>query len=316
MLPAAALHGLPGWLDAIVSKWHARLVAEWWSIGSTPVPIDRVLAGDGLGEVTWYHPKAAHRYLADPFPWPGTDRILCEEMPLTNGVGRIVSVVERNGVLAAPVVLMDDGAHHSYPCTFRDGETVYCVPESTQRGATRIHRLDDDGRLVPICDVAPNSRLADPTLFRWNGHYWLGCTDLDLGTHDNFCLLHALEMTGPWTPHAHWPVKIDVRGARPAGMMFNVGGRLFRPSQNCAATYGAAVAIHEVIELSETVFREVPVTELRPDKSGPFPHGLHTLVHDNERCWIDGKRFVLDLGLLRQKVLGRAERMFSGMRAD
>jgi hypothetical protein len=227
-------------------------------------------------------------------------------MPLTDGVGRIVAVAEAGGMLTPPVVLLDDGYHHSYPCTLRDGETVYCVPESTQRGATRIYRMDDDGRLTPICDVAPHARLADPTLFRWNGLYWLGCTDLDLGGHDNLCLLYANAVTGPWTAHARWPVKIDIRGARPAGMVFNVDGRLFRPGQNCAATYGAGVTIHEILTLTETDFHEAPTTELRPDKLGPFPHGLHTLVHDGERFWIDGKRYVFDLGLFWKKLAGRA----------
>ena len=94
-------------------------------------------------------------------------------------------------------------------------------------------------------------------------------------------------------------------------MVFNAEGRLFRPGQDCAATYGAAVVVHEILTLTGTDFREVPVAELRPDKSGPFPHGLHTLVHDGERFWVDGKRFVLDLSVFRKKILGRASRMFS-----
>ncbi|HEY4040362.1 MAG TPA: hypothetical protein VGM32_00790 [Rhodopila sp.] len=313
-MPAAPAGGMPGWVDASLAKWRDRLMVEWWSIGSAAAPIDRVLSGGGLGDITWYRTKAGSRYLADPFPWPGTGQVLCEEMPLTGGIGRIVSVTESNGTLGPPSVLLDDGWHHSYPCTFRDGETVYCVPESTQRGATRIHRLDDDGRLVAICDVAPHTRLADPTLFRWNGRYWLGCTDLDLGGHDNFCLLHAAAITGPWTPHARWPVRIDIRGARAAGMVFNVDGRLFRPGQDCAATYGAAVVVHEILTLTESAFCERPVVELRPDKSGPFPDGLHTLVHDGERFWVDGKRFVLDLSVFGKKLSRRASGMFAGAR--
>ena len=315
-LPAAAPAGLPGWLNAVRRKWRDRLMVEWWSVGSTKVPLDHVLFGSGLGNITWYRAKAGHRYLADPFPWPGTNRILCEEMPLTDGVGRIVSVTETDGNLSPPTVLLDDGHHHSYPCTYQDGDVVYCVPESTQRGATRIHRLDGDGRLTPICEVAPHSRLADPTLFRRNGRYWLACTDLDVGEHDNLCLLHASELTGPWTPHARWPVKIDIRGARPAGMLFHAGGRLFRPGQDCAATYGGAVAIHEILTLNETDFRESLVTVLRPERAGPFPDGLHTLVHDGERFWLDGKRFVVDLSVFRLKLLGKVCRTFAGMKVN
>ncbi len=309
--PAVAPSGLPGWFGAFLAKWQNRLMVEWWSIGSSTAPMSQVLSTGDMGHVEWYRVETGSRYLADPFPWPGTDRILCEEMPLTDGVGRIISVAAANGTLTSTTVMLDDGWHHSYPCTFRDGQGIYCVPESTERGATQIHRLDDDGQLVPICHVAPNARLADPTLFRWNGRYWLGCTDLDLGGHDNLCLLHASNLSGPWTPHARWPVRIDIRGARPAGMMFNSEGRLFRPGQDCASTYGAAVVIHEILTLTETDFREVPVAEVRPNRSGPFPHGLHTLVHDGERFWVDGKRFVLDLSVFRKKMLSRASRIFS-----
>ena len=311
--PAAAARGLPGWLDATRAKWRDRLMAEWWSIGTTAASLDSVLSNEGLGDITWYRTAAGHRYLADPFPWFGTDRILCEEMPLSGGVGRIVAVTAADGILSPPAVLLDDGNHHSYPCTLRDGDAVYCIPEATQRGATRIHRLHANGQLIPICDPAPYARLADPTLFQWNERYWLACTDLDLGEHDNLCLLHAPAVSGPWTRHARWPVKIDVRGARPAGMLFNIAGRLFRPGQDCALTYGAAVAIHEIVALSETDFRESLVTVLRPDPSGPFPHGLHTLVHDGDRFWLDGKRFVFDLGLFRMKLLDKAARVFSKM---
>ena len=311
MVPAAPAHGLPGWLDAFRSRWHSRIMAEWWSLGTASTSLDRVLAGFGLGDITWYNPKAGSRYLADPFPWPGTDHILCEDMPLTGGVGRIVAVVEHNGSLVQDAVVLDDAFHHSYPCTFREGDTVYCVPESTQRGATRINRLDDDGHLIPVCAPAPHARLADPTLFHRDGRYWLACTDLDLGGHDNLCLLHAPSVEGPWAPHARWPVKTDVRGARPAGMPFVAGNRLFRVGQDCAATYGAGLAIHEILSLSETDFKETLITVLKPDKNGPFPHGLHTLVHDGKRFWVDGKRFVLDFESFRQKLLGKASRMVS-----
>ena len=112
-------------------------------------------------------------------------------------------------------------------------------------------------------------------------------------------------------PHARWPVRIDVRGARAAGMVFNANGRLFRPGQDCAATYGAAVVIHEILALTETDFCETPVAELRPDRSGAFPDGLHTLVHDGKRFWVDGKRYVLDLSVFRKKLLGRVSKAFS-----
>jgi hypothetical protein len=309
--PAALPSGAPGWVNRLRTNWQARLMTEWWSLGTSPVPLHQVLGGGPLSGVHWYSEAAGSRYFADPFPWPGTGRILCEDMPIAHGPGRIVSVSEAGGELSPAAVVLDDGLHHSYPCTLADNGQVYCVPETTERGATRIYRLQDDGSLLPVCSVAPHSRLADPTLFRWNGRLWLACTDLDLGEHDNLCFMHADAISGPWMPHARWPVKIDVRGARPAGSPLKHGGRLFRPAQDCAATYGAAVALHEVVALTETDFAEKLVNVLRPDKAGPFPNGLHTLVHDGERFWIDGKRFVFNFSLFRRKLADRAARLAS-----
>jgi hypothetical protein len=266
-----------------------------------------VLSGKTLRDIHWYSPEVGERYFADPFPWPGTGMILCEDMPRAGGTGRIVSVAPVSDRLSAPLVpVLDDGRHHSYPCTLPVGDAIYCVPEAPQRGGTQIYRLLSDGCLTPVAAVAPQAKLADPTLFRYQDKWWIACTDLDIGLHDNLCLLHAPAPEGPWRAHRKWPVKIDIRGSRPAGTVFLHNGRLVRPAQDCAGSYGAGIALHEVTSLTETDFAETLIGVLRPDPDGPFPDGLHTLTHDGERFWVDGKRMVRDLGQagrkLRQKL--------------
>ncbi len=302
-------HGRPGWVNQLAFRWHDRVMTEWWSLGVSNADLRDVLSGDGLDKIHWFNPDAGQCYLADPFPWPGSDKILCEEMPLDGGPGRIIAVSEDDGRLTRRQTILDDGDHHSYPSTLRQNGRVYCVPESTERGATRIHELHPNGSMSPVCTVAPHARIADPTLFRYASRIWIACTDLELGHHDNLCLLHAADISGPWIPHAKWPVRIDIRGARPAGSVFECDGRLIRPGQDCAASYGAAVALHEIDTLTEADFSETFLTVLRPDPSGPFPHGLHTLVHDGKRIWVDGKRFVFAPYLVRQKVLARLPRV-------
>ncbi|MFO1026333.1 MAG: hypothetical protein U1E70_21170 [Acetobacteraceae bacterium] len=296
---------LPGWLLQQARRWQERVTDEWWSLGVSATPLPEIMAGRPLGAVHWFHPHPSAAYLADPFPWHGFDRILCEEMPRDGRPGRIVSVRRNGDALEVEQAVLDDGAHHSYPSTFAENGIVYCLPESVERGATRLYRLQDDGGLSVVCDVAPDRRLADPTLFRWQDRLWIACTDLDLGSADNLCLLHAAEPSGPWIPHAKWPVRIDVRGARPGGMVFHYDGHLLRPGQDCARTYGAAVALHAVTELTPTDFAEILVARLEPDDTGPFPSGLHTLVHDGVRFWVDGKRFVFDPMIVVRRILRR-----------
>lgn len=61
--------------------------------------------------------------------------------------------------------------------------------------------------------------------------------------------------------------------------------------------------IHRINELTPYSFQETLDSVVRPDPGGPFPHGLHTIVDDGERVWIDGKRFVFDPVGLAHKTL-------------
>jgi hypothetical protein len=300
-LPTMPFAGAPGWLDHQRSRWRQRLMTEWWSLGHTTTSLADIAATGRLGPVTWLDRRKGSAYLADPFPWPETGAMLAEEMPLTGGHGRIVAVWPDGR--RQPI--LEDARHHSYPCTYAEQGTTWMLPEATDRGATLLYRLEADGGLRPVCAIAPNRRLADATLFRHAGRYWVACADLDIGAHDSLCLLHADRLEGPWLPHRLNPVRIDIRGARPAGAPFRSGGALFRPAQNCAATYGAGITIHRIDVLTPDDYRETAVAALYPDPRGPFPDGLHTLAHDGNRTWIDGKRFVLDWASLRAKVTGR-----------
>jgi hypothetical protein len=294
----------PAAIDYMIARWHMRLFSELWSVGLTTTPIINILSAGATGAVQWQPADHRNSYLADPFPLAGTDQLLCEEMPLHGGVGRVVALSpDASGVWRTSSIVLDTNQHHSYPCTVKDGERTLFLPEATNRGGTTLYELARDETPKPICAVALGRRLADPTLFKHDNRYWIACTDVDIGTHDNLCFLYADQPEGPWQPHRCTPVKIDICGARPAGSVFRIGAALFRPGQDCARTYGAAVLIHRIETLTPDTFRESVVARLDPDPDGPFPHGLHTLSVDSERVWVDGKRFVFDAAGLRRKAM-------------
>ena len=288
--------GASGWLDYLMATWQRRLLAEWWSVGMVSRPLPAIVKDGKLGDIHWLRPGTGTAYHADPFPLPGTDQLLVEEMPMRGGVGTIVALApQEDGSFERARVVLDTGRHHSYPCTYQDDTGTYVLPESTVRGTTVLYKVDTDGALMPVCVIAPDRALADPTLFRHGERFWIACTDLDIGEHDNLCLLYADSLGGPWLPHRCTPVKIDIAGARPAGPLFKVGDALFRPGQDCSRTYGGGITIHRIDALDADTFRETKVTSVQPDPNGPFPDGIHTLAVDGDRIWVDGKRFVLDV---------------------
>ena len=297
-------------IDYIIARWHKCLFAERWGVGMTTTPVTKMVPAGVTGAVQWLSADRGESYLADPFPWPGTNQLLCEEMLLREGRGRVVALSpDTDGIWRRSSIVLHTDEHHSYPCTIRDGQETLFLPEAKSRGGTILYRLVRDETPTPICAVALGRRLADPTLFKHDGRYWIACTDLDLGMHDNLCLLYAEQPSGPWRPHRCTPVKIDICGARPAGSVFRIGPDLFRPGQDCACTYGAAVVIHRIDHLTPDTYRESTVARLDPDPEGPFPDGLHTLAVDNERVWLDGKRYVFDLAELRRKAARKIGRL-------
>jgi hypothetical protein len=300
---------MPGWIDRAIAKGHGWLFCEWWSVGASTTPLSEIVRTGATGPVKWLFRDRGPAYLADPFPWPGTDRLLCEEMPVDGGKGRIVALrPDGQGSWRQSDVILEQQVHHSYPCAVKFGEATYLLPEAPLRGATTLYRLVPDQPPIPLCEVAPGRCLADPTLFKHDDHYWIAYTDLDIGSHDNLCFLYASEPTGPWLPHRCTPAKFDIGGARPAGPLFQVGNDLFRPGQDCARTYGAGVVVHRIDALSPEHFEETVVARLRPDPRGPFPHGLHTLAAGEGQVWIDGKRFECDPVGLGRKLVRRGRR--------
>ena len=102
-------------------------------------------------------------------------------------------------------------------------------------------------------------------------------------------------MRGPWTPHAQNPVVVDVRCARAAGPPFAVDGALYRPGQDCSATYGGAVVIARIDELDPLRYAETIVSRVEAPRTGPYRDGLHTVSVSGDTIVLDGKRRYRDL---------------------
>ena len=314
--PPGACRRPPGVADWLrFGLRHGRnLVAEtlWtlfcydeWNVGvvpGAPARLDELVDRRGA---RWLPPQGRLRYLADPFVVrePAGVFLLAERFDYREPArGHIVRVALRNDLpdvepaLAAP--------HHlSYPYVFSDGRSTYCLPEAAASGRCDLYRLEPGGAFVFHATLSIDRALVDPTVFRHEDHWWLLGTDR--ADHPNLKLFayFAERLEGPWQPHALNPLTCDITGSRPAGPPFRLGGRLYRPAQDCSRTYGGAVVVNELEVLTPTAFRERRVLRIEPDREGPYPHGTHHLVVDPEMIVFDAKRRRVDpLFLMRQNV--------------
>ncbi len=270
---------------------------ERWAIGVLSAPIAGLTRSQVVHADSWVLSPSRGAYLADPFPLPGQpDVFLCERYDYRTHVGELRAVRLAAGKVAneQPVDLKVGNAHLSYPCMYREHGRTFLLPEMAAFRELILFELVSETEARAVAVIDRGTRIADPTLFAHDGFYWIAYTDLAFGTDDNLCLLYSKRLEGPWVPHLLNPVKIDVRCSRPGGTPFLLGAKLYRPAQDCSTTYGAAVALNLVRVCTPSYYEEEPVAVLRPDRHGPFPHGLHTLSLDGSRILFDGKKLFFD----------------------
>jgi hypothetical protein len=228
----------------------------------------------------------------------GEPIIVCEEFDHRRQKGTLAAFrISAQGafplgrVLAAP--------HHlSYPYTFEWEGEVYCVPECAESGEVTLYRYRPHPpgweRSAVLLRHVPAS---DPTVFPWQGRWWLAFSHKGHAPNGNLCLYHAPRPFGPWIAHEQNPVKVDIRSSRPAGTPFIHGGALYRPAQDCSRVYGGAVVLNRVEILTPDDFAEMEVVRLGTDGDPFFSGGRHTLSAAGPWTVMDGHRYVFTPGL-------------------
>lgn len=277
--------------DHLRAKTAKHFLRDEWNVGLVAAPVEHLLARGRLAKVRWLGTNAGRTYLADPIALHGSGDFLAEHFEYEGRArGTIVRcrLDGKGGLAVSP--LLETGYHLSYPFVVHDGRRSYLVPEAHEAGMVAMHALDADGTLGPP-ETLIEGAFVDPTLVRIDGRWWLFCSGP--GSRQLFAF-HAKSLHGPWHSHLRNPLKTDLTGARPAGPLFARAGRLFRPAQDCSRTYGGAITVHRIVELTPARFHEEFVGRIEPERDGPYPAGVHTLGVLDDCCLVDGKRTVFD----------------------
>jgi hypothetical protein len=306
-------------LHFVKNKFEEALVLEVWNIGISRTPIHQVIAQNQAEPVRWLPESGPYHFRADPFLLPDGPglKILCEDFDHATGRGVIAALTVSEDTLATRTEpAIDTGVHMSYPCLVRDGGQTYCIPETLASGGVPVFRaVELPTRWEPAGYLLKQFPAADPTVFRYQGRWWLFSTNgLEFGGIENLYAWFAEDLPGPWTSHSLNPLKSDARSSRPAGLPFLIEDVLYRPAQNCERGYGSSITINRIVSLSPTTFEEEAVARVAPDSRGPYPCGLHTISTFGGLTVIDGmrRRFVLDKGRIlsreRERLRQREEK--------
>jgi len=279
------------------ARFHRRELQEHeqWNIGLLHQPISELLKEKPNLNVRWLPDPAPDAFRADPFGYRTADgqlNVLYEKYQYAQGIGDISRVrPKRDNVLKRSRVMLTTGSHLSYPYVVQHEGAVYVVPESAASGRVDLFRVNEANDALEHVRTLLEEPVYDPTVFQWQGRWWLFGTLAPL-TNVALHAWHAPSLESPWEPHALNPLKLDVRSARPGGTPFVHEGRLYRPAQDSASTYGHRIAINEVLELSPDRFAEQVARVVGPLTGTAFNAGLHTVSAVGDVTLVDGKRFV------------------------
>lgn len=228
------------------------------------------------------------RAWADPFLWKSGDDwfIFCEEWLYNQPHGHIaVFQVSRGGQALSPAkpVLMKD--HHlSYPFLFEYQGELHMLPEAGNGRTLDVYECEEfPARWRKRATLMSNIRYADATLIEHQSRWWLFVT-IKRGifslSRDLFVFWADTPLTDQWRPLPTNPVVRGLRGARPAGRIFELGGKLLRPSQDCLVRYGHSLRMNEILRLDAEGYQERLVSELKPDWEAGIRANHHIDWHD------------------------------------
>lgn len=286
---------LSGIARAIAKRiYHLCCYSPHWHVGWRHTDGSGVWRSKDLSGPSWNTiPSPVHRFYADPFAitWKGRTFAFFEDLDHRIGKG-IISAIEfgDTGPVGSALPVLEEPWHLSYPFLLQDDGQLWMIPESTGHRDVALYRcIEFPNRWERHATLLSGLEFADATVVRHQGRYYLFGASRDdaAGYSDTLSIFHADRLLGPWIPFASNPVLLDRASARPAGNFVTIDGRLWRPVQDCAAGYGCALGLAEVVELSPTSFKQIVRHIIRP---GPLWPGrkLHTLNRCGSLELIDG----------------------------
>jgi len=268
---------------------------EAWNIGIVHEPIRVFLESNARPTVHWFPPTKREKYFGDPFAVirKETVYIFCEEFDYRPYRGRIACFeFDSRRYPSIPKLAIELPVHMSYPYLIEHEGETYCVPETYQAREVALYKAEQFPlKWKKTATLVENFAGLDPTVFQYDGYWWLVCAVEDGGPWDKLFIWYASDLFGPWRPHQANPAKRDVRSSRPAGTPFVHDGSLYRPAQDCSRTYGGRIVINRILKLTPSQFEEEQAAVIEPYSDGPYPNGVHTISAVGEMTVLDGKCF-------------------------
>ena len=231
-------------------------------------------------------------YQADSFLFVKGDTLfLFYELQHWDDPGVIAMVKTRDlKTWTAPVVVLRQPFHLSFPYVFEDDGVVYMVPESQESDAIHLFRADND-ELTSFSKVRTllHQERKDGIHYNLNdSHIYIkeecGKKTYFLFTsyQKDWMCYQELYMTddllkGDFVKHPCSPICVSNEYGRNGGSLIDYDSRLLRVTQDCHQDYGDNVSLMEITKLNETEYEERLFRQNVLPKNSIFLDGGHQL---------------------------------------
>ena len=228
------------------------------------------------------------RFWADPFivEEGGKNYVFFEELLFSRDLGYLCCMeLQADGTHTNPVKILEKPYHLSYPFVFEYQNQYYMIPETGDQQCITLYKCSNFPYQWEFeKELLAGIRAYDSTLFEHEGRWWIfACIadDKDSSTTEDLHLFYAdSPLSQAWQAHPQNPVVSDAASARPAGKVFVHEGTIYRPSQNCARSYGAGLNLCEIKVLTTDEYSEERVSQVFPQWEKRLK-GLHTFNFNN-----------------------------------
>ncbi len=155
-------------------------------------------------------------------------------------------------------VVLAEPFHLSYPHVFEWDDEFYMIPETAGARSVRLYRaINFPQKWVHVETLLDGGRFVDSSIFQFESKWWLFTEAGPKRISPLLRLYYADEPRGPWREHPSSPIlDNDPDITRPAGRVVIFSGKPIRFAQRVYPTYGEEVRALQVLELTETTYRE------------------------------------------------------------
>lgn len=254
-----------------------------WNIGFVGTSPKELVKNQKLGSIEWLKHPYKDRFFADPFIYSANDEkivVFVEELEFSKPIGRLSELVveTKSKRLISKYTLLELDTHLSYPTIIRQEDDVFVCPENGTSGKLSLYKYNGGTHKLEFVSVILDEGLADATIRQIDDNFYMFATKVP-NTQEDLFLYKSTRFDGEYKEIGL--VTEGRENARPAGNLFEVEGKLYRPAQNCSKRYGGATEIMQITKCDGVCFEEMHLFSLSPT-SFRYNLGLHTLnFHEN-----------------------------------